>query len=157
MISNYAYSRSDHIGPAVNKKLVDEERNLFQMVEGMDKKLQQATSPSEAAEMATLFSYRTKKLNEMWQDFFGDLFATYVDGYRTVPDPTNEVTGCAKEAPHFSEAWKKKIVQETGDHYKVPESLSMARSPNVISKLSLRALGGRGQSTSDIDTDLVVV
>ena len=66
---------------------------------------------------------------------------TFVDGYHMKPDPSNLVTGCAKETPHWSEEWKAKVVAETGDHYKVPAGLKMNR-PGVKSKLSLRALGG---------------
>merc|ERR1719424_1050715 len=96
MVANYAYSRYDVIGDAVKEKLVSHEAAMFKAVEEADKKIGEAEE--KGVDVATAFSFESaEKLHDTWTDFYGELFMTYVDGYKTVEDKSNELCGCAKE------------------------------------------------------------
>ncbi|KAH8069182.1 C69 peptidase-like protein [Aureococcus anophagefferens] len=45
------------------------------------------------------------------------LLVAYVDGRVTTVDEDDEVCGCAKESAAFTDAWKTKVVADTGDEY----------------------------------------
>jgi hypothetical protein len=139
LIANYAYSRFDEIAPFVHERLVLLEGEMFDKVEAMDKMLL-SMGDAEAAEAASTFSYaEADHLHSAWTAFFGEIFAHFVDGYRLVKNPEDHVTGFSKESPHFSDDWKARIVDSTGDHYKVPPTVAS----RAMSKLTLPALGGR--------------
>lgn len=152
MVSNFAYSRYDVIGPAVQSKLAELEGHLFQTVSDMDVKLMKMTS-EEAAAAATDFSFQTgERLHAQWLEFYGRLFATYVDGYRTVSNPRNKFSGCDKEPLQFSEAWKQRIVEETGDHYRVSKQV-MGQKRGAISKFRVLAIGEACSHRDDASSD----
>jgi len=141
LVANYAYSRYDQIAPVVQQKLVELEGSLFKAVEEADAMLDKIGDLAEAIEKATDFSYATaQRLHAEWLDFHGELFVTFVDGYTTVINANNSLGGCDKETPHFNEGWKKRIVDETGDHYKVPEKL-LTQKHSTVSKLKLLSIG----------------
>lgn len=141
LVANYAYSRYDQVAPAVQAKLVELEGGLFKAVEEIDATLDQLAHSEEAVEKATDFSYTTaQRLHAEWLDFHGELFVTFVDGYRTVVNTNNSLGGCDKETPHFDDAWKGRIVADTGSHYKVPEKL-LAQTQSTVSKLKLLSIG----------------
>merc|ERR1740121_891039 len=95
----------------------------------------------QAAEAATQFSYDTaERLHRQWLSFYGELFATFVDGYITVPNQQNTFSGCDKQRPPVSEDWARRIVDETGDRYRVPEHPS-PKDSGAIHKARVLAAG----------------
>jgi len=144
LVANYAYSRYDVVAPVVQAEIVKVEEHLFQQVPLLDEALRTLDEAS-AVEYATNHSAQlAERVHRRWAELFGELFMTYVDGYKTAPDPKDQVAGVSKDVPHFSESWKKRIVESTGDRYKVPEvpSGQLRQGPAVISKLSLRGVNG---------------
>mmetsp|Transcript_78340 Transcript_78340/g.135861 ORF Transcript_78340/g.135861 Transcript_78340/m.135861 type:complete len:293 (+) Transcript_78340:1-879(+) len=163
LVANLAYSRYDVIAPVVQQKLAELESQLFDEVRRMDAKI--LLLDIGEREVASDFSYQTaERLHATWLEFWGQLFATHVDGYRTVPNPKNSLGRCDKESPAWEDAWKKRIVEETGDRYLIPAHVDTRTPPGVIDKLSLVALGGSvsienvptGDPEGNIPSELVV-
>ena len=55
--------------------------------------------------------------SETWLGLWQKLLVAYVDGRVTTVDEDDEVCGCAKESAAFTDAWKTKVVADTGDKY----------------------------------------
>ncbi|KAH8047166.1 C69 peptidase-like protein [Aureococcus anophagefferens] len=55
--------------------------------------------------------------SETWLGLWQTLLVAYVDGRVTTVDEDDEVCGCAKESAAFTDAWKTKVVADTGDKY----------------------------------------
>eukprot|EP00966_Prymnesium_polylepis_P135066 3122101-Prymnesium_polylepis.1 len=58
-----------------------------------------------------------------------------------------QVTGASKAAATFNDAWKAKVVADTGDKYKVPSSAAGAKlveapAHRTISKLKIKGVIG---------------
>lgn len=142
LLSNYVYSRYSQIAPGVRERLAQVEARVQAEVADMDSKLR--NMPLEQAQQAaTDFSYKQADLlHQEWKAYFGEVFATFVDGYHAVPDASDLSQGVRKDVPHFSENWKRRIIADAGDHYHVPAPL-LASRPGVLDKLGLRALGGQ--------------
>ena len=51
----------------------------------------------------------------------GELFVRFRDFYTIIPKQDEPVCNCEAREPGMSKATKQRIVQETGDHYKVLE------------------------------------
>lgn len=82
-----------------------------------------ALGPSEAIESVTFFStWAQNELHKTWMDFYGELFVRFRDFYTIVPKEGEPVCGCEAIEVGLSETTKERIVQETGDRYKVAES-----------------------------------
>jgi hypothetical protein len=64
----------------------------------------------------------TKEANTRWSKLWGALMVGFADGLTAVPDSSNLICGCHKSTPEFSDAWLKKIITDTGDHYRLPDS-----------------------------------
>ncbi|KAH8094197.1 C69 peptidase-like protein [Aureococcus anophagefferens] len=56
-------------------------------------------------------------VSETWLGLWQTLLVAYVDGRVTTVDEDDEVCGCAKESAAFTDAWKTKVVADTGDKY----------------------------------------
>ena len=56
------------------------------------------------------------------------------------------MSGATKEAAQFTDAWKAKVIADTGDKYKVPSSARRANTEQpahrVISKLKIKGVIG---------------
>lgn len=173
LIANFVYSRYDDIAPVVKKKLVQLEGELFSQIQHVDAMLAAIPDNEKAAEVATQFSFNTaERLHVTWRDFHGELFATFVDGYTTTVDTSDDVCGCKKHTPHWSAKWKHYIASSTGDRYVWTREdtrtekllynegqLGVAPSRDVepydvkpqlfvIDKLSLASVGGHGRGQS---------
>lgn len=142
MIANYAYSRYDEIAPAVIQKLQEIQDRLFLAVEEQDKKLEQLTGAA-AEKAASDFSFSTAEgLHNEWLDFYGDLFSTYSDGFKTLPDSSNRACKCKKQGSDYTNFWKKEIVSQAGDKYRVPVSPLDATPFKNMNKMRLRSFAG---------------
>ena len=78
-----------------------------------------------------------------WLSFWKELFVTYVDGFVTKPDPTNEVCECEKTAPGPASAkWYERIVNETGDHYEALNPIPPHAAHGAVATRDKRDLAG---------------
>ena len=123
MVSNLAYSRWSDIYPVVRHKIESIQDELEQLVAIVDVRALQVyenQGTQKAVDYVTHFTVNTgQKLHQTWLDFYGQLFVQFRDMYTIVPKPGNPLCGCEANEPGLSEATKRRIIQETGDHYKV--------------------------------------
>lgn len=85
--------------------------------------LEQFHAGDEAGGIATLTSLgveATKEANARWTKLWGQLMVSFADGLTSTHDKSNLLCGCKKSGPRFSDAWLRKIVADTGDHYRLP-------------------------------------
>jgi hypothetical protein len=78
-----------------------------------------------------------------WTALWQRLTMLFYDGKTTTLDPTNEVCGCDRPSAVFTNAWAQKVVQDDGDHYRVPNQKSLAGRPHdkpTRDKLSIRGV-----------------
>ena len=78
---------------------------------------------------------------------------TFADGLTTSADPTSLFCGCKKSAPSFSSAWKAKVIADTSDRYRLPDSSCAYIDPDGHCRPkappSSLPQGGHGPSVSD--------
>lgn len=121
-VTNFAYTRYNLIHPEIRKKQKSLENLYVKYVEMVDAGAQVAykQDPQVALEYITDFSCNTgDQLTNNWRDFYGYLFARYMDGnVRTVvPGQKNPKV----ENPQLPEWYLRKIIDATGDKLKVIE------------------------------------
>jgi hypothetical protein len=112
------------IYPEVNAKIIAVESAFqAQMIQ-----LDQAASQKYATEgAASAVSFVTEQCAQMgnslvqqWGAFFGQIFMKYRDGYVITAQDDNQACGCSVANAPYSQEWYTRIVDDTGDHYKVP-------------------------------------
>ncbi|GAX26969.1 hypothetical protein FisN_9Lh273 [Fistulifera solaris] len=123
LVSNWCYSRYADVYPVLRQEIDDLQADLSEKVKQVDRialELYQEKGPDAAIDYVTLFGVNTgNTVHGKWQSLFGTLFARFRDFYTIVPKNDEPVCGCQAVEPGMSEAVKHRIVQETGDHYKV--------------------------------------
>lgn len=73
-----------------------------------------------AVQFATQFSVNTANIiHQEWFDFYGELFVRFRDFHVITADPGEPSCECNAQEPGLSEAVKKRIIDETGNHYEV--------------------------------------
>lgn len=125
-VSNWVYFRYADAYPVLQEKLKALQKDLMNEVAVADERALQAyygndeDGPAQAVKFVTLFTVNAgNTVHRVWQDFYGQLFVRFRDFYTILPEPDNPACGCQANEPGLSEATKKRIVQETGEHYKV--------------------------------------
>lgn len=143
LVANWAYSRYDAISPAVYQKLAEVESRLLAAVDASDRIIDGLDDQQAAAEAATDFSLRTAEaLHREWVEFFGTLFATYVDGYEMLPAQAG-ATEVSKKGSNLRGLIKAEIAKQTGARYLLPGKPSAGETnlAAVLDKRQLRSMG----------------
>ncbi|MBN1338337.1 MAG: C69 family dipeptidase [Bacteroidales bacterium] len=126
MISNFAYTRYNVIHPEIREKQVQMEKNFIEQANTITSKakdLAEDNKTRDAVNLLTDFSVSAgnETLKE-WQGFYAYLFTKYMDGnIKTkvdVPEGYKYHTPTV-EQPGYGAEWYKRIVDETGDHFKM--------------------------------------
>ncbi len=115
-VTNFAYTRYNIIHPDIRKKQVEIETSYRDLVKETDRKAEQLikADPQKAVAFLTKISEDTgNKLVEDWRNFYGYLFARYMDGNikTEIPGKQNPKV----EQPQLPENVRRRIVEETGD------------------------------------------
>ncbi len=127
MVSNFTYTRYNLIYPDVREVQQSlEKRFIKETVEMQDKlKSLYEKNPEEAIAMATKYSVSTAdQTTERWQRLFESLFVKYMDGNvkeKAEPKENYKYVNPKLEQPGYGEAWYRKIIEETGDQFKMKE------------------------------------
>jgi dipeptidase len=127
-VSNLAYTRYNLIHPYINDFQQKLEKRFVQYTEAIDNKAMEMYEKDEqkAIEFVSDFSIdNANNLVHSWKKFYQFLFMKFVDG-NVKPTEGREFktngTGVVKlKQPGYSKEWYKKLIEETGDKFKVPD------------------------------------
>jgi dipeptidase len=123
MVSNLAYSRWNDIYPMVQAKIIAIQDGFEQNIQIVDERaleMYHNHQIQDSIEYVTFYSVNAgNTLQTIWMKFYGELFAKFRD-YYTIVSKENDL-GCEAIEPGLSDIMKQRIVQETGDHYRVPQ------------------------------------
>ena len=127
MVSNFAYTRYSYIHPEIRSEQTKLESRFLEEVTKTDEEALAKYKSDKNSAVAYLTDFSDNAGNETlkhWTNFYGYLFAKYMDGNikekREVPEGYKYYTPGLQQ-PGYGEAWYKRIVDETGDHFKIPE------------------------------------
>jgi len=139
LVSNFAYTRWRLIYPEVFD-LINKTQARFvsesEVQEKAAKALYDAGKTDEAIEYLTNYSLSAAKdLHATWLDLFEYLVPRFLDGNLKTYIPGQQ--NPRVDTPGYGDAWYKRIVDETGDKYLVPEDHS-----NPYSSAASRAIPG---------------
>merc|ERR1712232_375253 len=106
---------------------------------------------------ASEFSYQTAEaLHTEWLEFFGELFATYVDGYTMTP--TSAINTVIKRGNKLRGLIKAEIASQTGARYRLPGKPPGSERNLIalpIDKWRLRSIGRMHDvDNNSLDVDL---
>ncbi len=121
-VTNFAYTRYNVIHPDIRKKQKALETQYLTFVQMTDAGASGmlAQNPQATVEFLTEFSCNTgNQLVDTWRDFYGYLFARYMDGNikTAVPGEKNPQV----EQPALPEWYLRTIIEKTGDKLKITE------------------------------------
>ena len=130
LVSNFAYTRYNYIYPEIRAKQTKLENKFLKETKEIDKKALALYENDKDAAIALLTDYSVAQGNETvkyWFNFYTYLFTKYMDGNiktkREVPEGYIYYTPDVKQ-PGYGEEWYRKIVDETGEHFKMHGALS---------------------------------
>jgi len=121
-VSNFAYTRYDLMIPFIQEKQQQLELGYFEETVKID---QEAAAlykkdPKKAIQLLTEYSVKSgEKTVAEWKRLYGFLFTRFMDG--NVKTRVEGHQNPKLEQPGYSEEWYRKLVEETGDRYKVPQ------------------------------------
>ena len=121
-VTNFAYTRYNVIHPDIRKKQKALETQYLTFVQMTDAGASGmlAQNPQATVEFLTEFSCNTgNQLVDTWRDFYGYLFARYMDGNikTAVPGEKNPQV----EQPALPEWYLRTIIEKTGDKLRITE------------------------------------
>lgn len=119
-VSNFAYTRWNAIYPEVKAKIDMYEEEFVTLIPMIDEqaKVLYDKNPNLAVNFLTDYSTAAgDKITYAWKDFYKYLFMRYMDGNIKAPNPGQQNPHVSQ--PGYGEEWYRKIVDETGDQFKV--------------------------------------
>ncbi|MDY0142289.1 MAG: C69 family dipeptidase [Bacteroidales bacterium] len=127
LVSNFAYTRYNVIYPKIEKVQSELHKSFVQGIAKNDEKLARLykTDPVKTKNELNRFSNDASiTTHKTWTELFAFLFTKYMDG--NIKTPTKVPEGYlyyapAIEQPGYGEDWYRKIVEETGDQFKLVE------------------------------------
>jgi dipeptidase len=125
LVTNFAYTRYNLIHPEIAEKQLKLEKKFIAMVPATDMAATELykTDKDLAIEYITEFSVnQANKTVAEWKSFFEYLFLKYMDGnVKEVAAPKDgyKYVTPKTEYPGYGEDWYRKIIEETGDQFKV--------------------------------------
>jgi len=128
MVSNLAYTRYNTIWPEVRAKQTELENKFINEVADLDAKAVEAynNDKNSAIAMLTEFSVNTgNNTHKEWMGLYQHLFTRYMDGNIKKIDDNNQFIKTTEDRcpgpnqPGYGNCWYKRIVKETGDHFKM--------------------------------------
>jgi dipeptidase len=127
LVSNFAYTRYNVIHPEIRSEQTQLEDRFLNETKVIDAKALVAYKTDKASAVSVLTEYSVNTGNETvkhWSEFFAYLFTKFMDG--NVKTKVNVPDGYKYHVPTlvqpgYSESWYRRIAEETGDHFKMPD------------------------------------
>ncbi|MCF8335947.1 MAG: C69 family dipeptidase [Bacteroidales bacterium] len=127
-VSNLAYTRYNLIHPYIHDLQQELEKRYSRYTSMVDQKAQELykDDKSKAVEFVSDFSVENaNSLVHKWKRFYRFLFMKFMDGNVKITEgrefKTNGTGVVRLKQPGYSEEWYRKLIEETGDKFKVPE------------------------------------
>ena len=124
-VCNFAYTRYNTIAPDIVKVQKMLEHKFIDYTKTIDKAAVALLEADEAMGIDYLTDYShgvAQHTFDTWKDLYKELFVKYMDGNvktrKEVPEGYKYVAPEVSQ-PGYGEAWYKRIVEETDDHFKV--------------------------------------
>jgi dipeptidase len=131
-VNNWAYSRYDLIHPEVEKYQAELEKRLTRETEIVDAKaaIFFKENPSATLDYITDYSVYTGNLIvAKWNSFYHYLFMRFIDGNVKQTDgfqllDNGHGKGVPKKPsqPGYGREWERRMIENTGERFKVPET-----------------------------------
>jgi dipeptidase len=122
-VSNFAYTRWNIIYPEVIDKIHTLEKEFVTLTPVIDEQalaLHKA-DPDMAVNYLTTYSTQLgDRVTHEWKDFYRYLFMRFMDG--NIKEPVEGQMNPHVEFPGYPEEWLRRIIDETGDQFKVIQS-----------------------------------
>ena len=125
LVGNWAYTRYDIIYPDVKAKIDEIENGYIAQIVDVDREamVRYNQNHQEGIDYVSEFSFNAaEKLVADWFEFFKFLLAKFIDGGVKTANPGH--TFPTITFPGYGEDWYQRIVEETGDHYLIPNQTS---------------------------------
>jgi dipeptidase len=119
-VTNFTYTRWNYIYPEVKEKIDGYEQEFVSITPMIDEHAQKLYDKNPNLAVSFLTDYSTQAADRVtyaWKDFYKYLFMKYMDGNIKTPNPGQQNPHL--EQPGYGEEWYRKIVNETGDQFKV--------------------------------------
>lgn len=119
-VAHLAYLRYDSIIVDIQKVQRELENKFVAYTPAIDKAAQELFAADKDLAVQFLTEYSVKQGNytfDRWKTLYQQLFMKYLDGNIKYADPNNR--NPIVKWPGYSEEWYRRIVKETGDHFRV--------------------------------------
>jgi len=120
MVSNFAYTRYDIIHPEIDSLQNSLETEFIEFTPVIDMAAEKLFIENKDMGLKFITEYSVtlgNKVVDTWRDFYGYLFAKYMDGNIKWKDGNKQ--NPKLKQPGYGEEWYKRIAKETGDKLKV--------------------------------------
>ncbi|CAB9503535.1 Probable dipeptidase A [Seminavis robusta] len=142
MVSNFCYYRWQDAYPVVREKIDNLQRDLLKQVQTLDDqllKIYKTKGAKEAVDFATQFSVRTANaVHQQWLEFYGELFVRFRDFHIITEKKDEPSCGCDAKEPGLVDAVKKRIIDETGDHYEIPSNGQILNKESLLRSVAVQ-------------------
>lgn len=119
-VSNFAYTRYNVIHPEIRKVQQELEGKFIAFTPAIDKAAQELYKTDKDLGIQFITEYSVEQGNntvERWKELYKYLFTKYMDGNIKTKDGDKQ--NPKVKQPGYGEEWYRRIVNETGDHFKV--------------------------------------
>jgi dipeptidase len=121
-VSNFAYTRYDLMIPIIQEKQKQLEQGYIAETAKIDQQAAELykEDPKRASHFLTAYSVAAgDKTVAAWKELYGFLFTRFMDG--NVKTKVEGQQNPKVEQPGYSQEWYRKLVEETGNKFRVPE------------------------------------
>ena len=124
-VSNFAYTRYSAMIPEIQKEQKEIEARFINDVKNIDKKAEELYKTDKDAAINYITKYSVKQglfVVDEWSKLYRHLFTKFMDGNikeKSEPKDNYKYVTPKVEQPGYGEDWYKKIIEETGDKFKV--------------------------------------
>lgn len=129
LVTNWAYTRYNLIHPEIEAYQKELETGIMAVSAGIDSEARGLydADPDQAVQLLTNFSVNTgNKVVADWKQFFHYLFMKYMDGnvkqtegHRLLENGYGREVPKKPSQPGYGAEWERKMIEHTGDRYKV--------------------------------------